>query len=192
MSYRLLRQDCLPDSWSIQVVEGIHIQTLIRGRPLDPPASPIQVSLSALGTLPSDFLESPCPIVSDRMKRALERTGLTSLQWFPAELTSSLTGSVHRRFWAMNVIGMLTCVDRLSSQAQEVEDSLQLELGPFAIDPLRTYDLSLFRLAEDPRVIMIHQRVQNALLAADLRGLLLQDPGAYDNGLPACTASRAN
>ncbi|MDB4985293.1 MAG: hypothetical protein JWN04_471 [Myxococcaceae bacterium] len=54
------------------------------------------------------------------------------------------------------------------------------ELRSFQIDPARAYGLRLFRLAEDPRLVVVSQRVRTALEAGALRGLAFQATEDYD------------
>jgi len=187
MTYKLLRQDCHRDSWSILCVDGIDgiaVHTLNRGAPIPEPAGLVRVTLSALQQQTCDFLESPCPIVSNRMRGAFERAGVDNVQWFPAELEVEVFKTVHRGFWAMNVIGKLACVDMLASDVEEDDDGMAIELRSFHIDPDRTYGMSMFRLAEDLRAIVIGERLQGVLRDADLQGVVFQDPRAYNRGLP--------
>jgi hypothetical protein len=46
--------------------------------------------------------------------------------------------------------------------------------------PAQAYGLSPFRLAEDPRLVVVSGRIRSALEAANLRGLLFQSTQSYD------------
>jgi len=190
MSYKLLRQDSHPDNWSVLCVEDVEVHLLNRGVPLTEPPSLARVTLSALGLGVCDYLESPCPIVSDRMRRAFEGVGVENLEWYPAELKVEIVDTLHTGYWIMNVIGRVACVDQGASDVEQAEDGTITELRCFRCDPQRAYDMDLFRLAEDSQAIMVSDRIQEALLSAGLRGVLLQDPATYNRGLPVSSFVR--
>lgn len=83
-------------------------------------------------------------------------------------------------YWLCNVIGMVACVDRERSTFEPSYGSEQGDLRGFEINPSLSYDLDLFRLAEDPRLVVVSRRVRAALEATTLRGLLFQETASYD------------
>lgn len=183
MTYRLLRQDCREDFWSAMYVEGVDIDALKLGRPMADVVEPLTVMLSAAGEEPRDFFELPCLIVSNAMRGVLERAGLDNIQYFKAELHVDWSIRVHYGFWVANVMGIVSCIDLKASTFEsrgngELGDPLSLQ-----IDPARTFGLGLFRLAEDRRLIVVSPRIQAALHAAKLSGLIVQDPETYDGTL---------
>lgn len=183
MPYRLLRQDFREENWSALYVEGIDLDALRLGRPMADLTAPVNVMLSAAGEEPSDFLEVPCIVVSNAMRGALERAGVDNIQYFAAELRVDWSSRVLHGFWVGNVIGIVSCVDRRVSSFESRGEGELGDLLNFTIDPALTYGLSLFRLAEDRQLVVVSPRVQAALRAAKLRGLILQDSETYDGNL---------
>jgi hypothetical protein len=118
------------------------------------------------------------------MRRVFDNAGVDNVQWVRAELEVDITKSVYQDYYIMNVVGKLACVDTQASDLESDDDGRVTVLRGFRLDPERTYGLSLFRVAEDPRVIAVSERLQRALGAAGLDGVILQDPGTYDRGLP--------
>ena len=84
------------------------------------------------------------------------------------------------------MVGAIACAQALSD-APETDDEDALAPG-FRIDPVRAGGCDLFRLAEDRRLLVVSDRVAQRLDAADLRGLVLQDPTTY-TGRRISTAS---
>lgn len=144
--------------------------------------------LSAWGRQRSDFLEHPCPIVSDAMRGVLDRCGVDNIQYWKAQLEMDLTGEHFYGFWLANVIGTLACVDRRKSNFEPSGHGESGVLLGFQVDPARTYGCSLFRLAEDSELIVASARVQAAVQAAKLSGILIQEPETYA-GRPAASES---
>ena len=184
--YRLLRQDARLDCWTVMQVEGIDLDALRAGAIMPDVEEPVRVTLSAWGRRHSDLLEQPCLVVSSVTRAALSDAGVDNVEYFPATLRMEITGDVFPDYWVANVVGTVSCVDRDASAFEPVGDGPQGALRAFEVDPARTQGLLLFRLAEDRRLVLVHERVATALLAAGLQGLLLQDTRAYD-GYPAST-----
>jgi len=149
---------------------------------MDPVTEPVLVRISAGHEPPGDFMERPFVVVTDRMRAALERTGIDNVQYFRARVQPEWSEQIEQGYWLMNVIGVVTCVDRLASGLDIDDDTALSDIASFVIDPDRTCGLGIFRLAEDVRMIVVSPRVQVALRAAGLRGVLFQDASAYDGG----------
>jgi hypothetical protein len=189
MTYCLLRQDCRFERYTALQVYGIDCDAVNSGRPMCDVEEPVRITLSAYGTQRSDFLELPCPVVSGAMRAALESTGLDNVEYFKAELQFEYSEQVIHGYWVANVIGLVACVDPLASN-YEGDPISGGRLLDFHIDRRQAYGLSLFRLAEDTRLVVISARVQAALAAARLQGLVFQETADY-NGYPVDTGKLA-
>jgi hypothetical protein len=181
MTYRILRQDASCERWMALVVKNVPLGSLLTGSPLEQPIEePVRVMLAAGRTRPSDFLDLPCFVVSSAMRAALEGAGVDNVEYFRAELHWGLSGSVIRGYCLANVIGTLACIDHGQSNFEGATSDYAGRLLSFEIDLERTYGLGMFRLAEDRRLIVVHERVRSALQVAKLTGLVFQEPRDYD------------
>jgi hypothetical protein len=185
VSYCLLRQDARFDYWMALRIYGVEPEDLIRGQPLED-VPPVRVSISAQSEGFSDLLELPCLVVSEALRKVLERLGIDNIQYFPAELQIEYMDEPLDGYWLANVIGLVSCVDRDRSHFEPRFGSATGELRGFEVDPAQSYGLRLFRLAEDPRLVVVSDQVRAAVAATTLRGVLLQETRNYD-GYPAST-----
>ena len=157
MRYSLLRQDAHPDWWHTVVVEGVSLDALRAGLPVEAPSTPVRVTISALGSEPVDFLELPCPIVSDAMRRALERAGVDNVEYFAAHIESEYGegAAVATDYWVANVVGTVACAAALPVVARATSETADAPArGPspgFIVDSTRAHGFGLFRLAGDRR-----------------------------------------
>jgi hypothetical protein len=188
MSYCLFRQDTRLEYWRAMLVTGIELDALTRGAPVAEVDEPVQVTLSAWGEWKTDIVERPCLIVSDAVRRALERAGVDSIQYFRAEMFIEYSDERIDGYWVANVLGAVSCVDPDVSTFERGASSEDGELRSFQVDPAKAYGLRIFRLAEDRRLVVISACLRKALEAANLEGILLQDTHTYD-GYPASTAA---
>lgn len=190
-AYTLLRQDAPPDSWMVLAVKQIPRSALLAGEYLRDVTEPVRVILAADRNRESDLIDLPCAIVSDRLRDALERTGVDNIQYLRASLEQRLSDRVLGGYWIANVIGALSCVDQSVSVIENVSESYAGDLRSFHIDGHATYHLGLFRIAQDRRLIAVHERVRGALESAHLRGVLFQETTTY-NGRPVTSMPRAS
>lgn len=188
MPYTLLRQDATPDSWMVLTIRQIPRRVWLTGTPWQGITEPVQVVLAAGRDSASDFLELPCPVVSDRMRSALDRAGVDNIQYLRASLEQRLSDRAITGYWIANVFGTVACVDRERSVIESESESYAGYLRSFQVDLRATHALRLFRVAADRRLIAIHERVRAALEEARLRGVLYQSTSAYD-GYPVSSAS---
>ncbi|MDB4987648.1 MAG: hypothetical protein JWN04_2826 [Myxococcaceae bacterium] len=179
-SYCLMRQDARPEYWTAMRVYGVTPEALLAGAPLEGVEEPVRVTLSAWAQGYTHILERPGLVVSDEIRKVLERAGVDNIQYFEAQLHIEFAEEPIRGYWLANVIGMVSCVDPDASTFEPSFGSETGELRGFEVDPAQTYGLSLFRLAEDPRLVVVSNRVRAALEATHLRGLLFQETRTYD------------
>ncbi len=105
------------------------------------------------------------PIMSDSFIKALQDAGASNLQCFPAELKSSVDGSIWTNYKAVNVIGKISCANLESSEFTHIIDvpgTNALGLMGFEdlkVDSARVGGALLFRLAESPGVILVAESV---------------------------------
>lgn len=191
MTYTLLRQNTTPDSWMALAVKQIPRAALLAGAPMRDIQEPVKVVLAAGRDRVSDYIDTPCAIVSDRMRNALERAGVDNIQYLRATLEQRVSERTFSGYWIANVFGALACVDRQESVIENASESYAGDLRGFKIDLRATYDLRLFRIAEDRRLIAAHARVRSVLEGAQLQGVLHQDPATY-NGYPVSSGSTSS
>jgi hypothetical protein len=152
---------------------------------------PVLVRISASPEPTSDFMERPFTVVSERMRAALDRTGVDNVQFIEARVQREWSEQVETGYWLMNVVGVVSCVDRLASGLDCDDDVPLVDIPRLVIDRSRTLGFDIFRLAEDIRMIVVSPRVQAALVSAGLRGVLIQDPALYAGGRATSRAELA-
>lgn len=111
------------------------------------------------------------PVMSDSFIVALQQAGISNLQCFPAELRSSIDGTVWKNYQAVNIIGLISCADLAASEFTHIidrpgDESLPLmAFEDLKIDPASAGGVLLFRLAESPGTIIVADSVVEYLRA---------------------------
>lgn len=184
MPYTILRQDLNPNVWCVQGSASLDMTTLRAGAPL--PTSlptPVELDLRDDSGIPSDFFETPYFIVSDVMRSALSSAGVDNIDYYETVLRHPTTRAAHGGFWLGNITGIVSCVDEAKSKYKMLSGGRKL-LRHFEIDESKTHGLSLFRLRESTRLVLIADRVKETLQSAGLAGLYFQETSQFD-GKPA-------
>lgn len=125
------------------------------------------------GTEPPHLLGILIPIVSSQLLEVLRAAGVDNFQVFPAVLRNPDTGAEWGGFWAFNTLGLVSWVSMpestydtiMKGSAGGVNTPL-LGFQTIVLDKNKTRDdVLMFRLAESPHSLLIHDRVYKHLVA---------------------------
>jgi hypothetical protein len=132
---------------------------------------------------PGDYLEMTIPVMSARLVEALARAGVDNLQTYAASVSSESTSDRWSSYYAVNVIGVISAADLEHSTFSDPggRGVLLLDFDELVLDESKTRGALLFRLAEAPRILLIHDAVKTKLLAETpaLRGLFFEEVAGH-------------
>ena len=122
---------------------------------------------------PPHLLGDVIPIASDRLVRELRNAGVDNFETFPAVLHNPSTRKEWKDFWAFNALGLVAWVNMEESEYDTImkgsSKGVRTPLVGFHTivhDKTKTRDdLLMFRLAESPSALIIHDRVDKHLVA---------------------------
>jgi hypothetical protein len=147
---------------------------LRRGAWLDrAPTGPLVFTIEddARAAAPPHWLGDRVPLVSERLLAALRRAGVDNLQTFPALLQGRAGGQPRPGHTVLNVIGAVDAADADASVGTVlIEDDPGPRLVQYTqlvLSRARARDLDMFRLADSPEMLLVHDRVLR-VLAADV------------------------
>src|SRR3712207_5509476 len=184
MQYYLLRQDLM--ARGAPGIRGLpdEIDPLdwMRGKVMPAPASPLRLTLSdASGDdFRGDLIDSLVSIASDKLKSALTAFGVDNVDYFPVELVHPRKRVPEPGYWLVNVVGRVNCVDVANSTVHAGAGGRGVDLESFKIDEARAPEQPIFRLDEDPTLIVITEQLKEHLEAAGLAGVKLQPTEDFD------------
>jgi hypothetical protein len=182
MDYFILEQDLrIPDSAAVGgVPPSIEPLEWSSGKKLSAPAMPLRVSLMrGSGSYLGDILGGVVTLFSTRLRDAFSELGVNNIDYFPVELEIPDTGEVRTDFWLVNVLGRVQCVDRAASTIVTRPSGGEW-LRAFKIDPAAAKGLPLFRLHENPALVIIDGRIRDGLRSVDVRGVRMRPTLKYD------------
>ena len=102
------------------------------------------------------------PIIRQDLLDALQEAGADNLDLYRAIVRDPAAGQEWNNYWAFNVLGLV---------------SAGVETPALEIDESRAMGLLLFRLVEAPSIIVVDERVKNAVQRRGIAGVVFE-PGA--------------
>jgi Immunity protein family (Imm11) len=131
---------------------------------------PVVFSVSNTDTDPPTAMEGiSVPAWSGALVRCVQSAGADNLQLFPAVLANAQLGRQWDDYFAVNVLGLVGCMSK-SSKVTHIADrpggAPLVKVHKLVIDPRRVSGAELFRLAESPGVLLMHERLLAAMKQA--------------------------
>ncbi len=111
-------------------------------------------------------------LMQDRLVKILNDAGVDNLQIFPAEVRRADTGEEVLGYVTANIVGRVSCANIEQSDVSPLADVHYFH--DLVIDPSRTQGLLMFRVHESPMIVLVHERVANAIQAAEVVGVTLE------------------
>ncbi|NMO19173.1 hypothetical protein HPC49_25325 [Pyxidicoccus fallax] len=138
----------------------VHVSEPVRLRLAEPvPPKPVMVDHHSL----------PKPVLSPRLKEALEPVPLHRVQWVPADVRVA-EGDV-RRYWLLHVHNELRCMNRQESVFKLSPSGLtllsleRLVLDESVLSRMPLDERRIFVLAESPSTCLFHQSVVDRVMS---------------------------
>lgn len=171
MPFYVMKQDTLiPGSVALGgLPAGIDPSDWLTGQPL--PALPVGATLT-LSAQSGDYFGSVIgaflPLFHTSLKQALDDFGVDNVQYCPINLYDPNfqdgAGRTITRYVAANVIGRFDCLDREKSQLRAWPSGRGYDLLSTVIDADKTAGRKIFRLHDDPTLIIIDESLKQRLV----------------------------
>jgi hypothetical protein len=118
------------------------------------------------------FVSNVVPVFSDLLVKAMRSAGVENFQVFPAVLRNPEVGENWDGYWVFHEIGLIAAASLEKSKADTImagdSSGVATPLMGFhtlVLDKEKTRNEAMFRLAEDPTTLLIHERVMAHLRA---------------------------
>lgn len=151
-----------PDLGGVYLKQGILLE-----QNLLPESMSFSIDYSEGGTFPDYINVSGALLCSQRFIDLLKRAGVDNIQTFPVALTNDYDGMIYDNYCICNIVGLVSCADLSTSSYTHVMDDLYI-FEKLVIDTDKIHSELLFRLKEDPTIIIIHASVCNYIVDHEL------------------------
>jgi hypothetical protein len=130
--------------------------------------------------LPDDLQDTNVPLVSKRLKEAIESAGVDNNDFSPVTVRNADTGEVYEYF-AFNLIGLVAAADPAGSEMTSRDGDFigDTSISGLVIDESKCRDLLMFRLKEKFSVILVHETVKQAIERHGIASVRYIDPGDF-------------
>lgn len=132
--------------------------------PIDCPLNP------KTGSILPDLFVSDIPLFSVRLVSALNGSGVDNFESYRARLISP-SGEVIEGYRAVNVIGLVSCLDRAKSSYYPDTRPPLMTIWSAVLNAKRAMGFKFFRLFEDSLQIVVSDHVMQAVEKAALVGV---------------------
>jgi len=121
-----------------------------------------------------DYHELPEPVFSKPLKDILHGLDINGIQLFEAQVRHGKT--VYPDYYIMNVYHNIACLDKNRSEYTQSKSGLlyfidKLVLDDTVLDAIPEKHRLIFGLTEDCQHILYHQKIVDAILAANPKGI---------------------
>jgi hypothetical protein len=152
-----------------ELSEGLDMIALVMGKKLSfvhPIRLPVTIDDESEVEYP-DMMTADVPLFSERLKKALDDSGINTIDYFPVELCKEDSGEVVAHYYLGIVNEMIKC---LKSGVEKSPAGRTIIKNP-VIDPTLVEGQKLFRLYESPQNIIIDSAIKEKLECAGLKGV---------------------
>jgi hypothetical protein len=111
-------------------------------------------------------------LMETRLVETLRAAGVDNIQTFPAVITNPETDEEIESYVAANIVGLVSCANLEQSETEPLADLYYFH--DLVLDPKKTGDLLMFRLAESLMDVIVHESVARAIEAGRFTGVVLE------------------
>jgi hypothetical protein len=114
-------------------------------------------------------------LMSARLVEAIRGAGVDNLELFPAVITHKATGKIIDDYLVVNVLGLVSAADLGASKGRPLAAGRYFE--ELVVDPGKARDLLIFRLAESPIEILVHEKLARVITDGGFVDVALEPAG---------------
>jgi hypothetical protein len=120
-------------------------------------------------------------IMTEGLVQVLRDAGVDNLQVFDAIIRDPAAAKTFTHYKVVNVVGVVSCADLSASTYSRSAGppKIDVDFDRLVIDESRAGGQLLFRLAECLSAIVVHEKVRDALVTAQITGLTFQRPEEF-------------
>jgi hypothetical protein len=147
------------------------------------PAGPVEIKAiprDRYKGLPDEMYDFSVPMMSARLKLALDAAGVDNINYFPVTLRNTKTNAAYEYF-AFNLVGLVSAADPGKSEMSSYDGDFvgDTEIRSLSVDETRARGLLIFRLAEKFSIILVHRRVKETIEKHGIDTMRFRDPEGF-------------
>jgi hypothetical protein len=115
---------------------------------------------------------------SSRLRALLAEVGVDNIDYYPCRITNPADGTATDDYMLANLVGKVACVDFEQSDLEMhrvIPDTIQF-INSLVLKEGAIGDALMFRLAEFIPLVVVHEKVKDACVAAGITGVRFYEP----------------
>lgn len=174
MAFYIISQDTLIEgSRSVMdVPDNIDPLEWVQGKLVKHPGENLILDLSRnSGNYIGHITSGLVTIYHDELKEALDKMDVDNIEYYPIRLRNQKTKKTEGGHWLVNIIGRYDCIDMEKSKIKRSDsdvDETDFEILSLAIDETKTNGAKIFRLYNDPTLVIINQELKDYFDKTDM------------------------
>jgi len=139
----------------------------IQGKRIAPPKDLKELVLDLAlesGDYRGSIIDGLLTLYHETLKAGLDEFGIDNIKYYPVTLRDQETGEKEYRYFLVNIIGLLDCLDRNNSKIRPSASGLGIKIDSMVIDEARTNGAKIFRLKERPSSVIINEELKQYLV----------------------------
>jgi len=151
------------EEWDVEGFEDWGVGRIERSQPQLPVVINVVAHDGFVG-VPHDFQDDVVPLMSARMKEAIESAGVDNIKFLGVTLRNPATEETYDYF-AFNLIGLVSAADFSQSQITSHDGDFvgDSQVHNLVLDESKTRGLLMFRMKEKFSTILVHRKVREAI-----------------------------
>lgn len=137
-----------------------------------PPPLPIQVQIKEgreNDPMPH-YIHEPIPIMSHNLYNTIRLVGVDNLDVYKVEIRYQDGSLASDQYYAFNLIGKIAAADLANStyDSDQPDNMIAMSFDSLKVDPEKTRETLMFRLAENITVVLVHEKIKLAVEEANI------------------------
>jgi len=117
-------------------------------------------------------------VFSSRLRAVLTAVGVDNIDYYPCRITNPADGTTSEDYMLANVIGKVECIDLAQSDLEMhpmLPNAIQF-INTLVLNEEAIGDALIFRLADFLPIVVVHEKVKEAVAAAGVTGVRFYEP----------------
>lgn len=117
-----------------------------------------------------DIMTADLPLFSNKLKLVFDNLGINNIIYYPVELINEQSGNTKAHYFLAIILDLVDCLESGAGRSPAGRFILKNPI----IDSTRVKNHRLFRLGEEPNLIIVDSHIKETIIAANLTNVLLK------------------
>ncbi|WP_036096011.1 imm11 family protein [Leptospira weilii] len=175
MNYYIL--DGVSDCWDCpyigEIPEELDMINAMLGKRIEVKNFPIRLPVTIADeseVVYPDIMTADLPLFSNKLKLVFDSLGINNINYYPVELIDEQSNNTKAHYFLGIILDLIDCIE----SGTERSPAGRFILKNPVIDSARVKNHRLFRLGEEPSLIIVDSRIKETIVAANLVGVSLK------------------